>query len=322
MELQIKKTHELSNSEKQQICDLYAEVFKKVKLLDEFERQFAGTFLGYSYHVIINDQKRIVGSWSFVPCRYFYFGSVQTFVLSVDTMIAQHYRGKSGTLLAMADLSYKALKNDNISFILGFPNEKFYPITRKVIGWEHIGILDYYILPIRIGSILPSLTLFNAVSIWIAWVFNAFASDIKNITIKSTESDNGQIYKIADDEFIAYRYDEKYNVIKYRDSRFFVYRIYREEANQVAYILDFNPRQKEHLESIVKYIYEKEKDNIDIILYIGNLNYNPVNLIRVPDRFQPRQVNMCGKILLDDAVDERIFVLDNWHVNLSNYDVR
>jgi hypothetical protein len=31
---------------------------------------------------------------------------------------------------------------------------------------------------------------------------------------------------------------------------------------------------------------------------------------------------MTGKILIPELIDGRVFTLDNWNVNLSNFDVR
>ena len=46
----VKRTNELTQIEKQQICDLFLDVFKKEKSLKDFEKQFLNTTKGYSYH--------------------------------------------------------------------------------------------------------------------------------------------------------------------------------------------------------------------------------------------------------------------------------
>ena len=59
-----------------------------------------------------------------------------------------------------------------------------------------------------------------------------------------------------------------------------------------------------------------------MILYVGKLDFKVKNLIKVPSKYEPKTVHMSGKILDDSVVDNRVFDIKNWNVNLSNYDVR
>jgi hypothetical protein len=60
----------------------------------------------------------------------------------------------------------------------------------------------------------------------------------------------------------------------------------------------------------------------DVLLYVGRLPFRPARMIRVPPSRRPQRVRMTGKILIPDLIDERVFALENWNVNLSNFDVR
>ena len=72
----------------------------------------------------------------------------------------------------------------------------------------------------------------------------------------------------------------------------------------------------------MKTVFTEELDNIDIIIYVGNIKFNVKNLIKVPKRYEPKTIHMSGVILNTTNVDDRVFDLNAWEVNLSNYDVR
>jgi hypothetical protein len=55
---------------------------------------------------------------------------------------------------------------------------------------------------------------------------------------------------------------------------------------------------------------------------VGRLPFSPRPLLRVPAFMKPRRVYLCGKLLSPGALDDRVFNLDNWNVNISNFDVR
>jgi hypothetical protein len=100
-----------------------------------------------------------------------------------------------------------------------------------------------------------------------------------------------------------------------------VYKIYNEDNIVTAFIIDVYPLNKNNIEYCAKNIYQNEKE-IDIIVYVGNLDFKAINLIKVPKKYEPKSVHMSGKILIPDAIDKRVFDLKHWNVNLSNYDVR
>jgi hypothetical protein len=52
------------------------------------------------------------------------------------------------------------------------------------------------------------------------------------------------------------------------------------------------------------------------------LHFRPISLLKVPKRMESKAVRMSGKILINSRIDNRIYNIDNWNVNLSNFDVR
>lgn len=316
MEFCLKRSIDLSTSEKTQICALFEEVFQKPMTRESFIQKFTKNQSGFSYHGLMIDEEKIVGCYSAIPYKYNYFGKEFVFALSVDTMIAENYRGNPFNLKKMANLVYDGLKADGIFFVFGFPNDNVYLVRKKILKWQDIAKLDFYVLPINIGAIKSKLIFLNVLSRILANAINVFVGS------KFSDAKAFGIEKFNDKSFQAARYDASYSIENVKEESYFTYKIYDEEGTRTAYIIDVYPLCKFNLENAAKELYKKEKKNIDLIIYVGRLNFKVKNLFKIPEKYQPKNVHMSGKILDDTMIDERIFDIDNWNVNLSNYDVR
>jgi hypothetical protein len=312
------KTKNLSEDQQQQIRNLFMDVFNKSMSFDDFQDKFYNNIKGYSYHsVLINEQDMIVGCYSCIPYEYNYFGNKLLFGLSVDTMIQEKYRGNPFTLKKLANKVYSEMVVDGVSFVFGFPNESVYFVRKKILKWEDIGSLKYYFMPLNMRPISTSLKSLN--------IFIKLYSKLINRLVKNEWCDNElmkkNITKVNDDKFIRFRYNKTYTVIKYKNG-YFAYKVYNEGDVKTAFLLDVYPMVKCNLEYAVKVIYNEERNNVDMILYIGHLDFGVMNLIEVPKKYEPKSVRVSGKILDVKNVDSRIFDIIKWDVNLSNYDVR
>jgi hypothetical protein len=311
-----KKTDQLKESEQEQMLDLFLRVFNKKMTRDAFERKFFHTPRGHSYHSLMLHGEVVVGAFSAVPGRYRCFGKEQIFSLSVDTMIDSKYRG-AGHLMKMAKLVHQGLINDGIPFIFGFPNEHFYPAQKRFLKYENIGELDYYALPLNIGSVVQKLKPFNGLSRG----FCRFAARLCRIPKNSKTK--YEIAKVIDKQFERHRYDESYNRISLADGAECIYKIYEEEGGiRTLYIIDVVPLNAGSLTRAVKQICRTAANSVDIIIYVGKLPSRPTGLWKVPDSKKPRKIRMTGKILIPDAIDGSVFNIDNWRVNISDFDVR
>lgn len=317
----MKKTKDLSSEEIKQINSLFFRVFNKEKTEEKFNQQFMGTMMGYSYHGLMMESGNIIGAYTAIPFNYQYYGKRIVFALSVDTMIDENYRGNPFNLKKMAGLVYNALIIDGIPFVFGFPNDNVYLIRKKVLGWCDIGLLDIYVLPIKIGAFFKKATLLNPFSQAASYLANNIFWTNRQARPNERQIDY-PIEKINGPDFIQYRYDRSYQLIKNNDHDYFVYKIYNEDRAKAAYLIDVFPLQRCYLENAVKYIYETERSSIDFIIYLGKLSFAPRNMFRVPAKIAPRQIHMSGKILTAGLINDRIYDINNWNVNLSNFDVR
>lgn len=317
MNIIIKKTKDLLDSEKDEICALFERVFGKEMTLSDFNKKFFFNKFETSYHsLLLNNDNAIVGCYSSIPQQYNYFGKQVIFGLSVDTMIDEEYRGSPFTLKKLATKVYESMEKDGVSFVFGFPNDNVYLVRKKILKWKDIGKLDFYILLVNIGAVKSKLRPANFISKIGASILNRLISS------KQTDTVEYPIEKINNHDFIASRYDETYKIVNFSDTEYFSYKVSNEENVKTAYVIDVYPLTKSNLEMAVKNIYLDKKSTIDLILYIGNLNFSVRNLLKVPKKFHPKNIYMSGKILNKAMVDDRIFNLKNWNVNLSNYDVR
>jgi hypothetical protein len=316
-EIIFKKTKDLSVAERRQIRDLYNRVFGKERNIEWFEQRFLCSTKGYAYHGLLLHENTVVGSFTAIPYRYNYFGRELTFGLSVDTMIAPEHRGGKATLVNMADLVYQALIDDGIPFIYGFPNERFYGHEKKILGTRDISRLNFYVLPRNIGAVIPKMKPLNGLSRLFAGVITGLP------TIRRAADYRYNIEKVNDKEFEKHRYDDTYSTIELGGGAKCIYKIYEEERDvKTLYVIDVVPLTTGAFKEAIKRLYRTAAKSVDLIIYVGKLPFMSMPLIRIPRSLEPQKVMMTGKILLSEVVDESVFTVENWNVNISNFDVR
>ncbi|MEN6428936.1 MAG: GNAT family N-acetyltransferase [Phycisphaerales bacterium] len=312
-----KKTCELSRGERDNLRALFSDVFGKSLTEEHFDRKYLRTPLGYSYHGLMTAEDAIVGAYNVIPYEYDYFGRRVLFGLSVDTMIGGDCRGGPFSLREMATLVYDAMRRDNLGFVFGFPNEMAYEYTKRLLRWNDIGELDFYVLPRRISAIVPKLA-------GIDWLGRLVVAGSLRLPWRGRPAKaHVHIEKICNGAFEEHRYDGDYSSLAVSDGGECTYRLCTEERGiRVLYIVDVHPLRADALREAVRGLYRRHARSIDMMLYVGDPSFDSGPLIRVPKSRRPCRVRMCGRILTPGMVDERVFQMENWSVNLSNFDVR
>jgi len=312
-----KQTDRLAAEEVGQFTDLFNRVFGKVLDGAQFERKYRQTPLGHSYHGLMTVDEQIVGAYNLVPYEYRCFGAKRLFALSVDAMIDAEHRSGPFHLLKMARLVYPQAVGDGVVFAFGFPNDQAYAFTRKLLTWKELGQLEFYALPLNIGAFRPSLRWANPLSRLCA---AALARAPRPFGRKRSDF---PVEKVCDEAFRQHRYDARYGVIPLNRGGACTYRVYEEDDGvRVLYIIDVHPLTAPCFAEAVARLHGIATSCADLILYVGWLPFAPKGLWRVPPSLRPRQIRMCGKILDPKGVDERILHMENWNVNISNFDVR
>ncbi|MCJ7730087.1 MAG: GNAT family N-acetyltransferase [Sedimentisphaerales bacterium] len=282
-----------------------------------FERRFLYSCRGYSYHGLMLHEEDIVGSFTAIPYRYTYFDRELTFALSVDTMIAPEHRGNKSNIIKMASLVYGGLVADDVPFIYGFPNELYYNHEKRILGTRDVGKLNYYVLPINIGAVVSKLRRLNMLT-------RFFPNALMKLSWKKPRGEyEFNIKKVNDELFQRHRYDSNYSFTDLAASGRCVHRIFTEEGSvKTLHILDVWPMNPGTFQDAVKRLYRDNSNQIDMMLYVGHLPFHPACLFKVPVFKEPQKIRMTGKILIPDVISEHVFEIDNWNVNVSNFDVR
>ena len=172
-------TKELTEQEKTGIRDLFRNCFHIEKSAKRFEQEFLKTCKGYSYHCIYQKDDKILASFCIVPYEYRINSETVLFGLSVDTIVSPEAKLGPFGVADMAAQTEELAKKDGCSVLYGFPNDNFYEYNIEILGREETGILDFYLVPLSVGKLKKSLTIFNFVryfSIFNLMLFKAFSS--------------------------------------------------------------------------------------------------------------------------------------------------
>jgi hypothetical protein len=315
--LTLKRTVDLSTEQRNQIRHLFFRVFEREMSEAIFERRFMGAPKGYSYHGLMLNDGEIVGSFSAIPYRYQCFGTERMFALSVDTMISPQHRGGKANLVTMSNLVYEALVKDDIDFIYGFPNELYYAHEKRILGTRDIGKLNYYVLPINIGTVTRKLRVLDYPSRLFARIMAGFPAS------RDAGRCGYNIEKISDEQFIKHRYDESYNFLSLSGGARCVFKQYLEEGGvNTLHLIDVWPMSPAAMDEAVWKIFQQHHNSLDLILYVGKLPFCPRRLLKVPQWLEPQKIRMTGKVLVEGVFPDSIFNIENWNANVSNFDVR
>ena len=128
-----------------------------------------------------------------------------------------------------------------------------------------------------------------------------------------------KIYKNRSSVFNEYRFIKDYHQIDLSENAYSFYKIKEFNNVKTAFIVDVFPLTKVNIELTVSKIYQLEKQ-IDLIAYFGSLNFSPINLFKVPEKYKPKNTFMSGKILDESKISRDIYDIKQWRVNLSNFD--
>jgi hypothetical protein len=317
MEFIVKRTIDLTDIEQTEIRALFEVIFNKDRPLEYFRNQFVNNPLGYSYHSMIIVEGKIVGCDSYIPSYYIANTQRMLFSNAVDTMISKPYRDFVN-LRDMVITVHDYMKKDGVVCVYGFPNDNAYPIFHKAKLMRDIGKLSTYCLPYRIGGIKPKLKIFNWTSIVFVKMYVLLTSLFSSKKIhhfvieKEADSYNATRYK---------RLDGDYSEVVYKGCRF-VYKLMEYEGVRSAFLIDVFEKSAVNFTKAIKYIIKNHHKEFDILLYAGRLPFRRHGMIKLPQKLAPKNFYFTGEILRKGEVDKDIFFnINNWDVNLSNYDL-
>jgi hypothetical protein len=216
----------------------------------------------------------------------------------------------------MISESFRFLKARGFQAYIGFPNDESYPLYIGTKLMSDIGKMYTYVLPYRIGGVKRKLRVFNLVSRCFCLLYTSMCSIFASKKVVAF-----QIQK-AHESFDEYRYRHSdYKVVELNKGRAY-YIVSKHEGVRTAFIVDVTEKSAKSFQRTVREILKREKHNMDLILYVGNLPFSSHGLIKVPRKFEPKNFFFTGRVLDNQAIDKELFFnFNSWDVNLSNYDL-
>lgn len=311
-----KKSTDFTDTDIEELYKLFETVFHKKRSISEFKNQFLNTSLGYSFHALAKDNDLVVGHNVYIPFRYLKDNEPFLLCLSVDAMLHPDYRGK-GLYRKMLSACEDMARSEGCRMRIGFPNDNSYPVQINGFKYNDVGKLDTYCLPVNIGG-------FNRKFEFLEPLARLASKSVVALS-KCSKSTKGKPYKFRKDiyDFNSFRYkwfDSDYNILELDD----VHVVYKDSIfkdKKATFIMDVYPMTKRNFDLAVREVYNRTKSYTPIILYVGNLPFTPLSMIRVPHKFEPKHFHFVTKIFDSDFIGPESLEIANWDLNLSNYDL-
>lgn len=321
MKIVCKKTTELTAEEKQQICDCFGAVFEgHTKSLLDFENEFMNTCLGYSFHTMLkSDEGIVVGLYAVIPFDYMYHGSKQLFAIGVDFMIRKDFRNDFKNVMGICGESMKFTKANGVTCIFAFPNDLSHQLNTRILRMKDIGKLYTYILPYKVGDAKPKLKALNFGSMLFSWLMlGVSALDFRKTKYSTmferdrSTFDNTRYKWFNPSEYRFYKDGDMSCSWKVADF----------EGVKAAFLMDFYPVSSSNFNKAVRAMFNAEKSNVGIFLYVGNLPFVTTSMVNIPLKYAPKNFNFVAQVLDKSKVASNdVFNVNNWDVNLASYDL-
>ena len=321
MKIECKKTTELTDVEIIDYCECFKRVFSgHVTTAEGFKSVFLHSSTGYSFHIVLkNDEGKIVGGYSASPFDYEIDNKTVLIASGAGFMIEREYRNDIRNVIGLIKSTESYLKENGVACLYGFPNEYSYRLNVTLMKMKAITPLDTYILPLRVGDAKPSMKILNPFS----WLFSGTLLFLSYIN-RSKKELKTKIHKKRP-EFDEYRYKwynpKDYKIYQSVDFKC-VWKISQFEGVRACFLIDIYPYSKRNFGEAVRKMVSTERDKVGIFLYVGNLPFNPLPMIKVPHKFQAKNIRFVAKILDKTQMsEEEMLKGSNWDLNLSSYDL-
>ena len=320
MTITTKKTPELTVEEIKSYCDCYKRIYNQDREPSIFSTEFSNTCLGYSFHSLLSDEDgNVMGGYTAIPMLYEVEGQEMLFAFGVDLMIDESLRDDVSNLLSVVKANDKVLKEAGIKCFYGFPNDNSYKVNLAFIRMKDICSLNTFILPWKVGAVKPALSIMNPFS----WLF------AKSLLLFSKMGRDKKLIerlihkKRPEFEKTRYQWFNPDDYCHYKDEEMSCYwKIDSFDGTRAAFLMDVYPMSKFNFDKAVRVAYKECSKKVGVILYVGNLPFTPISMIKVPMRFAPKNFHFVAKILDKTALSkEMVCDGNNWDADLSSYDL-
>ncbi len=320
MDITVKKSSDLTEKDWEDLVQGFNKTFQKESSAESLCLHYAGNEFGYTLHAIARDESgRFSGHTSVIPNYYSIDSEKVKIGLSGSTFIMKEARSDIFLFKKMYDALKESCRTEGMLSIMGVPNHNSYSYTIKVLKKKHLRNLNYYVLPVRP---FRKKNLLNKVTGRLA-KFNVFLQRALSSVLNFKEK-TSSIEILKSDLFMEHRLGAQYQ--RFADGAIDgSYRIYREEGQEVAYIMHFQENGKKTYRALNRLVAEIiRSDNPDFVFYIGTLQLKQALLIKLPEKFEPKQLPLTITLLGNGTKEqqEKLLKPENWDFGLINFDVR
>ncbi len=319
-EFQVRNTGELKPEEVAGLTRLFELVFGKPCPEDLFQRKFAHSCLGHSIHSLMFLDGELIGAFSAIPVRYRFFGSTLLFAITADLMIDPRHRGQIPRLQRLAEGLYERLASEGVAFVFCCLRDEIFQLHKAISGWRAIGKVHYHAAPFR----LPYLGAASGLARAGARLWNRLAPQAPDAGTPIA------IEKVNDAEFAAWRYGifpTHYTAVPLPGGGSAIYatELYYPIAGipprlRVGLLIDVFPLTQANFDAAVRDIRRREP-GLSAIAWQGRLPFRSRDAIRIPAKYEKQPWTLAGRILNPGLVDDRVFDMRHWNINLSNGDL-
>ncbi len=193
-----------------QLGVLYTAVYGFKRASGFYNKKYSTAYTGQQYIGYIAYDKRgaPVAYLGVVPCFLQCVPEVILAAQSVDTMVHPAHRG-NGLLAEVYRLTLALCKAEGFKALFGFPNQDYYPILKGKFGWEEVGVLHRFEVPVPMAGLA-------GICSGIPLVRKALKPYRKYVLQKLAVSLNGVAFEGAADGFACvYRSDAYLSYKKY-----------------------------------------------------------------------------------------------------------
>jgi len=312
------KTTGFDNQIWESYCKIFNQVFDKSFEKSYFIQKYQTTVLGYSFHGLLFDEfHQVKGGVTIIPYIYLVNKEKRLIGLAVDAFIHPEFRSNAFILADMYSLASSEARKANLFGILSVPNSVAYPYWKNFVGWQDIGKLPYYALPLRLEK-------FMNITSSLRKITNTALSIWGKLTIYFSFTRHRKIKLLKNPSFLEHRLYTWHHVIK-DESTIVILRTQHEERIKTTYILGcFDLHMNWSKRAYKKAIHFTIcRIRPDIILFIGNLPFHQCTLFKVPHKKIPKVLPLTFDFLKEKNVGGLDYLeCKNWDFSLINYDVR
>jgi hypothetical protein len=317
-DVEVKLTSELTARERARFCWLFEDVFQRQFPEDLFLRKYRDAYMGDSLHCLaIRDE--IAGAFSAVLFRYSFFGRECLFAIAIDLMLETRFRPNVALMRRTSEALYSRLAASGVAFVFSCVREEMMRFHEVIGRWRRIGRVRYQAAPIR-GPHVPGL---GACLRMLVRASNGIGgAGVSDAAAPAIE-------KVNDLPFRAYRYSffpTEYRTVRVAEGEaVYTGKMFWDlpgapKGIALSLLVDVWPQRLDVFDAVVQHIARTDRD-VDYLIYPGYLAFQPRRMWRVPERLEPTRYFLGGRILRPDLIDERVYDIGNWNINLSNTDL-